>query len=149
MAIADRDARFQALQGAIDAYTAVGIEVWVDASMWVPVPEMAALLKRLKGQSGFAINVSGGSLSPVPRLRDELTQHTGLPYVVDTSRNGNGNPHKPAWCNCTDTKIGHAPTLGPTQHCAAYLWLKKVGESDGLKITATPTTARATATTFP
>lgn len=43
MSVADRDVRFQSLQGAIDAYNAVGIEVWVDASMWVPAEEMATM----------------------------------------------------------------------------------------------------------
>ncbi len=64
-----------------------------------------------------------------------VSSKTGLPFVIDTSRNGNGNPHAPAWCNVTDTKVGLVPTTTTNiAKCDAFLWVKVPGESDGLGI---------------
>lgn len=58
----------------------------------------------------------------------------GAHYVIDTSRNGAGPaPEHPLnWCNPDGRALGAAPTVdtaGP--HADAYLWIKRVGESDG------------------
>ena len=49
------------------------------------------------------------------------------PFVVDTSRNGNGANGE--WCNPAGRKIGEAPGAGSDGELR--LWLKAPGESDG------------------
>ncbi len=95
------------------------------------------MLKRFTRLDGFSLNVSGyESLDKCNNTGLELATATNLKYIVDTSRNGNGNPHPGKWCNVTDTKIGLEPRLivGSTSACYAYMWLKIPGESDGLGI---------------
>ena len=58
----------------------------------------------------------------------------GAHYVIDTSRNGAGPlPDAPlSWCNPDGRALGVAPTTATAgAHADAYLWLKRVGESDG------------------
>ncbi|GFH79734.1 hypothetical protein Sgou_44040 [Streptomyces gougerotii] len=58
------------------------------------------------------------------------------PFVVDTSRNGNGpfTDGDPAerWCNPPGRALGEAPTTRTGDDLVdAYLWIKRPGESDG------------------
>ena len=58
----------------------------------------------------------------------------GSHYVIDTSRNGAGPlPDAPlSWCNPRGRALGaQPPTDTAGAHADAYLWLKRVGESDG------------------
>jgi endoglucanase len=55
-----------------------------------------------------------------------------LGFVVDTSRNGQGEALDKARCSPPDRGLGHGPTTGtgdPLVH--AFLWIKRPGESDG------------------
>lgn len=132
-----KNERFGMIQGAINALNAKpNIKIYVDASMWVSPQDMATLLKKFTGLDGFSVNTSGyAKTTEVIAWADQVATLTGLHYVIDTSRNGNGNPHAPNWCNVTDTKIGTASTATTASRmCDAYLWLKVPGESDGLGI---------------
>ncbi|WP_024761105.1 glycoside hydrolase family 6 protein [Streptomyces exfoliatus] len=87
---------------------------------------------------GFAVNVSNfrttAASTAYGRRLSALVG--GKPFVIDTSRNGNGpyTEGDPAqnWCNPPGRALG----VPPTRHTgdplvAAYLWIKRPGESDG------------------
>jgi endoglucanase len=130
--------RYNMLQGAIDALKSKpNVKVYIDSSIWSGVDKSVEMLKKFKGLDGFACNVSG--YLDMGRCGDyaiPVHEKTGLNYVIDTSRNGNGAPHGPdKWCNQTDTKVGTTPTMNPAiVGCDALLWVKVPGESDGLGI---------------
>lgn len=130
------DERISMLQSAITALKAnPNTKVYVDASIWGGVADMSIYLRRLKGLDGFSVNVSGyEDMTICTDFAEGVCMETGLKYVIDTSRNGLGNPYPGKWCNVTDTKVGLAPQLNPTASCDAYLWVKVPGESDGLGI---------------
>lgn len=126
--------RYEMLSTAGENYSVCpNLRVYQDASMWVQPEEMARRLKRVRNIDGFALNVSGWTdLEACLAYGDRLFELTGLHGVIDTSRNGRGNPHAPMWCNVTDTLIGLAPTAKTARKwCDAYLWLKVPGQSDG------------------
>jgi endoglucanase len=103
--------------------------VYVDAghSRWRPARTMARRLHKV-GASAVALNVSNF------RATDELVAYgteIGLPFVIDTSRNGQG-PKGTRWCNPPGRGLGALPTTetgNPLIH--AFLWIKTPGESDG------------------
>jgi endoglucanase len=105
-------------------------------SRWHPVEEHARLLKMagVEDAHGFALNTSNyramDELLPFAKKLSELLG--GAHYVIDTSRNGAG-PLGVEWCNPPGRKLGVPPTLDTAdpEHCDAYLWLKRPGESDG------------------
>jgi endoglucanase len=58
----------------------------------------------------------------------------GKPYVIDTSRNGNGPVEGDPlyWCNPSGRALGAAPTANTGNgNVDAFLWVKRPGESDG------------------
>ncbi len=131
--------RLYLLVEAIKALSAKpNIKVYLDASTWIDAQQMGERLKAFvsSGVDGFSLNVSGYlSTEETKTWAEKVAQVSGLHYVLDTSRNGRGNPHPPAWCNVTDTLVGLPPTTKThSRNCDAYLWCKVPGESDGLKI---------------
>lgn len=129
--------RYDALQGAIDGYKAKpNIKIYVDASMWLSPQEAANRLNKLHGFDGFSVNISGyETTEKCMQWAEVVSAITGYHYVVDTARNGLGNPHAPAWCNVTDTLIGVESTIvTASRNCDAYIHAKVAGESDGLGI---------------
>jgi endoglucanase len=125
------------LNGAIKALkNKPNVKVYVDSSTWAGVDDSVNLLGKLSGMDGFSCNVSGyNDQGSVLNYASAVANKTGLHFIVDTSRNGNGNPHGSAWCNVTDTKIGHTNTFTTNvDKCDAFLWVKVPGESDGLGI---------------
>ena len=126
--------RLAMLSDAVSTLQHAGAWVYLDAghSNWVPAATMA---QRLRGAGiaeahGFALNVSnydrtGDEVRYAADLNSALG--TSKPYVVDTSRNGNGSNDQ--WCNPADRKLGAAP--GPLPGGGMRLWLKAPGESDG------------------
>jgi len=112
------------------------LKVYLDASMWKSPQEMASLFgQAISKADGFSVNVSGfKKLEDCEKYANELSGITGKKYVIDTSRNGNGEwqtTEKDPWCNPPGRKIGNFPKLNPTAKCDAYLWIKRPGESDG------------------
>jgi endoglucanase len=51
------------------------------------------------------------------------------PFVVDTSRNGNGHGTDTEWCNPPGRKLGATSRLGGGPEM--QLWIKVPGDSDG------------------
>ncbi len=120
-----------------------GQYVYLDAghSRWRPIAEMAKRLVEsgIQYAEGFSVNVSnrqtttqsyawGRKLSNLVGYRD---------FVIDTSRNGLGQPtaqanHQNAWCNPAGQALGEMPSTATRRHhLAAILWIKGPGESDG------------------
>jgi endoglucanase len=136
--------RFALLSEAVDKLKALpGTTVYLDAGnpRWITDPRrMAGPLKRagIDRADGFALNTSNYQTTEEntaygKRLSDMVG---GKPFVIDTSRNGNG-PHPggddaKAWCNPPGRALGEPPTTRTgEERVDAYLWIKRPGESDG------------------
>ncbi len=99
---------------------------------------MASRLKRtaIAKADGFALNVS--NFRATEELVDYGTklsrQLNDKPFVIDTSRNGQGPPPPGPedWCNPPGRGLGARPTRNTgNPRVDAYLWIKTPGESDG------------------
>jgi endoglucanase len=107
---------------------------------WVKPDVMAARLHAagLPNVHGFAVNVSNyyttaQSANYAAQVNTHLLGRGYVkPFVVDTSRNGNG--HGDGWCNPPGRRLGTPPRIGGGAEL--LLWVKTVGTSDGLCGTA-------------
>ena len=119
------------------------VRVYLDASMWHSPEKNAELLKRavIDKADGFSVNVSGFKktdecVAYAEKLSLIVSATRIARYVVDTSRNGNGEwvtTEKDPWCNPPSRALGNVPQMNPdpARFCDAYLWIKRPGESDG------------------
>ncbi|MDI6097182.1 glycoside hydrolase family 6 protein [Actinoplanes sp. NEAU-A12] len=122
-----------------------GVRVYLDAGNpgWIKdVDRVAAALgdAGIRQADGFSLNVANfetteANIAYGTAVSDRVG---GLPFVIDTSRNGNGPAPVDArdadghWCNPPGRALGPAPTTDTgTPRVAAYLWVKRPGESDG------------------
>jgi endoglucanase len=112
--------------------------VYLDAghAHWAPAPVMAERLKRagIEDAHGFALNTSNYVWDAENiKFGHELSKMVGgAPFILDTSRNGNGQDPKLQWCNPPGRKLGKLPTTETGDPLIqAFLWLKRPGESDG------------------
>lgn len=136
--------RFELLRYATESLSAEpGTDVYIDAghSDWLPGDEDARrlALAGIDTAAGFALNTSNFQLT------DDLVAYGlavsdaigagGTHFVIDTSRNGDGpwrSDEPEAWCNPPDRALGDRPTTDTADPLVdAYLWVKRVGESDG------------------
>lgn len=83
---------------------------------------------------GFSLNVSNylttaENTAYGNAVNSQLSARYGYtkPFVVDTSRNGNGSNGQ--WCNPSGRRIGPATQMGGGAEM--LLWIKVPGESDG------------------
>ncbi len=119
-------------------------DVYIDSghSDWLEPTEAARRLQLagIDQAAGFALNTSNfqrtGDLIPYGvAISDAIGAGGGTHFVLDTSRNGNGpwaSDDPEAWCNPPDRALGDNPTTDTADPLAdAYLWVKRVGESDG------------------
>ncbi|MFI6766849.1 glycoside hydrolase family 6 protein [Streptomyces sp. NPDC050355] len=118
-------------------------KVYLDAGNphWIKDPgAMVEPLKRagIDRADGFALNISNyQTTKDNAKYGKRLSALVGgKPFVIDTSRNGNGpapgGDDRENWCNPPGRALGTPPTTktGDPQ-IAAYLWIKRPGESDG------------------
>lgn len=99
---------------------------------WVPAATMA---QRLAGAGvsaahGFVVNVSNyySTAASVGYANDVRSNMSApKPFVVDTSRNGNGSNGE--WCNPAGRKLGVPSQVGGGAEL--LLWVKVPGDSDG------------------
>lgn len=112
--------------------------VYIDAgnAKWHPPEVMAERLRRagIAKARGFSLNVSNyvTTEESVAYGRAISEQLGGKPFVIDTSRNGNGATTDAQWCNPRGRAVGVPPLTPPTDPGVdAYLWIKVPGESDG------------------
>jgi endoglucanase len=129
------ETRAAQLGTAIDALAADGTTIYLDGghSTW-RTPEVQADLLNSAGIAkvrGFATNVSNfNTTADEVAYAERVSALTdGASYVIDTSRNGNGNNGE--WCNPSGRKIGDAPAAKEDGAHDANLWIKAPGESDG------------------
>ncbi|MFE1440007.1 glycoside hydrolase family 6 protein [Streptomyces sp. NPDC058739] len=87
---------------------------------------------------GFAVNVSNFyTTQDSIAYGKQLSAKVGnKPFVIDTSRNGNGpyaeGDESERWCNPPGRALGETPTTKTADpQVDAYLWVKRPGESDG------------------
>lgn len=97
---------------------------------------LADALRRsgIAAADGFSVNVSNFfSTDQSASYGAELSGLLGgKPFVIDTSRNGNGPLSPEAWCNPPGRRLGSPPTDRTGRPGVdAYLWIKNPGESDG------------------
>jgi endoglucanase len=111
------------------AYLDAGNPGWIDAQTMAQRLHQAGVANA----RGFALNVSnyfptGDNTNYGNRVAAGLrTYGYSKPFVIDTSRNGNGA--NGAWCNPPGRRIGTPTQLGGGAEM--LLWLKTPGESDG------------------
>ncbi|MEV0850015.1 glycoside hydrolase family 6 protein [Streptomyces sp. NPDC049954] len=135
--------RYDLLKGALTTLGALPrTKVYLDAGNpgWQRPEALREPLERagVAAADGLAVNVSNFETTArsVDYGKRLSAQAGGKPFVVDTSRNGNGPYPKgdPAerWCNPPGRALGETPTADTADPLVdAYLWVKRPGESDG------------------
>lgn len=136
-----RQERFDLLSYAVDTLTRdPAAAVYVDGghSRWLSAEEAAARLNQsgVGRAQGFSLNTTNYYTTDEEiGYGEEISGLTdGAHYVIDTSRNGAGPASDDAlnWCNPDGRALGTPPTADTAgAHADAYLWIKRVGESDG------------------
>lgn len=113
-----------------------GARVYIDAghSGWLSASEAARRLQLIgfTDAVGFALNTSNYQTTADTQAYAEQvsSQVGGRPYVIDTSRNGNGSNGQ--WCNPRGRALGERPRFVEDGTALdALLWVKLPGESDG------------------
>jgi endoglucanase len=138
--------RLTLLREAIETFKeSDGPRVYLDAGHpgWIEDTERVATALEDAGvgdADGFSLNVANfetteDNIAYGTAVSDRLG---GKPFVIDTSRNGNGPAPVDGrnadghWCNPPGRALGPAPTEDTgTPRVDAYLWVKRPGESDG------------------
>ncbi|GAA2255871.1 glucanase [Streptomyces ruber] len=135
--------RYDLLKGAIAKLGALeNTKVYLDAGNagWGQPDQIFEPLKwaGIDQADGFAVNVSNFyTTEDSIAYGKELSAKVGdKPFVIDTSRNGNGpyteGDESERWCNPPGRALGEAPTTETADPLVdAYLWIKRPGESDG------------------
>lgn len=131
--------RLQLLHEAVEELGEGGqTSVYIDGgnAKWHSPEVMAQRLKKagVANARGFSLNVSNyvSTEESVAYGRAISELLGGKPFVIDTSRNGNGPADGLAWCNPRGRAVGEPPLSPPAEPSVdAYLWIKVPGESDG------------------
>jgi endoglucanase len=129
-----QDGRTDLLARAAAILDDAGARVYLDAgnAQWLSIDEAVRriTLVGFDNLAGFALNVSNYVATDVTQAyADAIATLTGLHYVIDTSRNGNG--WNGEWCNAPDRALGETPRMVHEGYLDAFLWVKRPGESDG------------------
>lgn len=135
--------RYDLLKGAVERLKQLsGTRVYLDAGNagWHTPDALFQPLQQagIEAADGFAVNISNFQTTAVSKdFGKRLSAKVGnKPFVIDTSRNGNGpytggDPEK-SWCNPPGRALGETPTTSTGDELVdAYLWIKRPGESDG------------------
>ncbi|MGW5635268.1 glycoside hydrolase family 6 protein [Streptomyces sp. NPDC003832] len=135
--------RYDLLKGAIEKLKSLeNTKVYLDAGNagWGSPDQIFEPLRwaGIEQADGFSVNVSNFYTT-----ENSIAYGKGLsakvgdkPFVIDTSRNGNG-PYEEGdagerWCNPPGRALGETPTTKTTDPAVdAYVWVKRPGESDG------------------
>lgn len=140
-----RSERLALLRDAVDVLAKPGVNVYVDAGNpnWMTPQEAAKRLQAvgLEKVRGFAINTSNfvDTKQNIIYGRNVSQLLGGKPFVIDTSRNGQGTDPGGEIINPPGRGLGEAPTSGTGDAVVdAFLWIKRPGESDGNRDGAPP-----------
>lgn len=139
--------RLNGLKNAVNTITGgTKAHLYIDAgnATWIGATEMANRLKSVGVDKarGFAVNTSNFYvISQNVTYGTQISNAIGgaKPFVIDTSRNGQGpwtgtaaQNDPESWCNPPGRGLGVRPTTTTNQTLVdAYLWVKTPGESDG------------------
>ncbi|QIJ62861.1 glycoside hydrolase family 6 protein [Streptomyces sp. JB150] len=135
--------RYDLLKGAVTTLKSLkNTKVYLDAGNagWGHPDQIFEPLKRagIDQADGFSVNVSNfyTTQDSIAYGKELSAKVGGKPFVIDTSRNGNGpyTEGKPdeRWCNPPGRALGETPTTKTADPLVdAYLWIKRPGESDG------------------
>ena len=136
-----RQERYGLIRSAVDTLTRnPAAAVYIDGghSRWLSAEEIAARLNLVgvERARGFSLNTTNYFTTEEEIGYGEAVSAltNGAHYVIDTSRNGAGPAPDSAlmWCNPGGRALGVRPTTDTAgAHADAYLWVKRVGESDG------------------
>ncbi|MFI7414546.1 glycoside hydrolase family 6 protein [Streptomyces sp. NPDC049627] len=135
--------RYDLLKGAVGKLKSLkNTKVYLDAGNagWGHPDQIFEPLKwaGIDQADGFSVNVSNFyTTKDSIAYGKQLSAKVGnKPFVIDTSRNGNGpytegNPDE-RWCNPPGRALGETPTTKTADPLVdAYVWVKRPGESDG------------------
>ncbi|MBI2445431.1 glycoside hydrolase family 6 protein [Candidatus Micrarchaeota archaeon] len=130
--------RWDLMRHAIRVLKAQGAAVYVDAAnpRWVGVVEMSRRLNELdiSEADGFALNVANFIYTD-ENIRYGLQMSArvgGKPFIIDTSRNGQGPHPDGIWCNPSGRGAGVPFTTQTGDDSVhALVWIKQPGWSDG------------------
>jgi endoglucanase len=135
--------RYDLLTGAIEKLKSLkNTKVYLDAGNagWGHPDQIFEPLRwaGVDKADGFSVNVSNFySTSDSVAYGKQLSAKVGnKPFVIDTSRNGNGpytgGKADERWCNPPGRALGETPTTKTVDALVdAYVWVKRPGESDG------------------
>ncbi|MGW4108585.1 glycoside hydrolase family 6 protein [Streptomyces sp. NPDC004976] len=135
--------RYDLLSGAVAKLKGLkNTKVYLDAGNagWGNPDQIFDPLKRagIDQADGFSVNVSNfySTEDSIGYGKQLSAKVGGKPFVIDTSRNGNGPYTEGApderWCNPPGRALGETPTVKTADPLVdAYLWIKRPGESDG------------------
>lgn len=125
--------------------TKPAVSVYVDAGNpnWLTPQEAAKRLTQLGMDKvrGFALNTSNfvDTKQNIIYGRNVSQLLGGKPFVIDTSRNGQGTDPGGEIINPPGRGLGEAPSVGTGDAVVdAFLWIKRPGESDGNRDGAPP-----------
>jgi len=135
--------RYDLLKGAIAKLKSLkDTKVYLDAGNagWGHPDQIFEPLKwaGIDQADGFSVNVANfyTTKDSIAYGRQLSSKVGNKPFVIDTSRNGNGpytqgNPDE-RWCNPPGRALGETPTAKTGEALVdAYVWVKRPGESDG------------------
>ncbi|CAL9472085.1 glycoside hydrolase family 6 protein [Streptomyces griseomycini] len=135
--------RYDLLKGAVAKLKGLeNTKVYLDAGNagWGNPDQIFEPLKRagIDQADGFSVNVSNfySTEDSIAYGKQLSAKVGGKPFVIDTSRNGNGpytgGAADERWCNPPGRALGETPTVKTADPLVdAYLWVKRPGESDG------------------
>ncbi|TDC25252.1 glycoside hydrolase family 6 protein [Kribbella albertanoniae] len=140
----ERTYRYEMLNFALQAFKDFAPNTWTYADAtnkgWgydIKLPDLADRLNQagVAKAHGLAANVSNYYLtSETVAFVNDLNTHlaTPKPFIIDTSRNGNGPGNEPVdpWCNPRGRKLGSVAQQGGGAEM--LLWVKVPGDSDGV-----------------
>ncbi|KUO20307.1 glycoside hydrolase family 6 protein [Streptomyces dysideae] len=135
--------RYDLLKGAISTLKSLkNTKVYLDAGNagWGNPDQIFDPLQRagIDQADGFSVNVSNfyTTQDSIAYGKDLSAKVGNKPFIIDTSRNGNGPYEEGApderWCNPPGRALGETPTTETGDPLVdAYVWVKRPGESDG------------------
>ncbi len=145
---AKKEARYKLMRDAITELNASGGRVYIDTSFWWAPNEVIEMWKILEASGidklayGFVVNTSGFTDTDICYQRAMTLSNLWsvkagrtITFVIDTSRNGNGEYNgfdgQEPWCNPPGRALGVAPLKIWRPRLDANIWVKVPGESDG------------------
>lgn len=135
---AERFALLSYAAGALSRDPAAVVYIDGGHSRWISAEKLAAGLNEVGVDRvrGFSLNITNYYTTEEQIAFGEAVSAMtgGSHYVIDTSRNGAGpiEDSPLSWCNPAGRALGVPPTTDTAgAHADAYLWVKRVGESDG------------------